>query len=202
MTPRPLPWAILTLLLAGCDGKQAFKEPEWTLSRMLRQPRLDPFDESPFFDDGRAMRPVVPGTVARDAVIGPLLLTEGATDAGPATVFPLPVTRELVELGRKRFDVVCAPCHGFLGDGQSVVASKMQLRKPPSLHEPRLRALTPGDLYRVVHDGYGLMPSYDELLGVRERWAVVAYVRALQRSQYVPLASLPAAARAELERAP
>ncbi len=91
----------------------------------------------------------------------------------------------------------CAACHGLAGDGDSPVARNMALRKPPSLHEPRIRALPAGRLYAVVRDGYGLMPSYAEELSVGERWAVVAYVRALQLSQGARLAELPPELRSE-----
>jgi mono/diheme cytochrome c family protein len=98
--------------------------------------------------------------------------------------------------------VVCALCHGLAGDGDSIIAGKMGQRAPPSLHEPRLRALEASAIYRVVRDGYGLMPRYAEHLSPRERWAVVAYVRALQLSQGLPLADAPEPLRRRLEETP
>ena len=109
------------------------------------------------------------------------------------------LTPALLALGRARFDVVCAPCHGIAGDGDSVVAGKMELRPPPSLHEPRIRELDAATIYRVVSEGYGLMPRLSTHLAPRERWAVVAYVRALQLSQSLPLADAPEPTRRQLE---
>lgn len=124
-------------------------------------------------------------------------------DTGPGRLaerIPIPVTPELLRVGRERFDIHCAACHGALGDGASPVARKMQLRPPPSLHLARIRAFSPGRLFQVVQYGYGLMPSYAGVLSLRERWAVVAYVQALQLSQYARVAELPGGVRAEVER--
>ena len=97
---------------------------------------------------------------------------------------PIPVDRLLLEHGRERFEILCAACHGITGDSESVVAGNMDLRKPPSLHEDRIRAFPAGRLYRVIRVGYGLMPSYAAQLSVDERWGVVAYVqRAAVQSQ-------------------
>jgi mono/diheme cytochrome c family protein len=110
------------------------------------------------------------------------------------------VDRALVELGRKRFDITCATCHGPVGDGDSIVARQMALRPPPSLHlyvdKP------PGYIYEVITKGFGLMASYAAEIPVRERWAVVSYVRALQISQASPLDMAPPDERAKLMQLP
>jgi mono/diheme cytochrome c family protein len=116
------------------------------------------------------------------------------TDASPPEL-----TAELLQLGREKFDATCAVCHGLLGDGESVVASKMALRAPPSLAEARIRALSPLALFEIVSQGYGVMPRYGEVLDPRERWAVVAYVRALQISQSLTLADAPDDVRQRME---
>jgi mono/diheme cytochrome c family protein len=152
-----------------------------------RQPKLLPYAASDLFPDGRAMRAPPAGAVPREREL---------YAAEPE------VTPALLALGRDRFDVVCAPCHGLAGDGDSIVAGKMGLRPPPSLHEPRLRALAAEAIYGVISDGYGLMPRLSMHLSPRERWAVVAYVRALQWGQDLPLADAPAEVRAELEGMP
>jgi mono/diheme cytochrome c family protein len=113
---------------------------------------------------------------------------------------PVPVTRALLDRGRRRFAIACATCHGVAGDGDSPVARTMQRRRPPSLHEPRLVALGPGALYRVIIDGYGLMPSYAKLVAPDDRWAVVAYVRTLQLAWRVRLAALPPAVHDDATR--
>jgi mono/diheme cytochrome c family protein len=186
--------------LVGCDSSENIREPEWTLSRMLEQPRYEAYGQSELFDDGRAMRSVVKGTVAREAVIGSALLLDGRENGTYAVQFPMPVTRELLQAGHDRFEIVCATCHGVLGDGDSPVAAKMQLRKPPSLLDPEIASFPPGRLYRIITIGYGLMPAFDYQLGVPERWAVAAYVKALEQSQRARVDELPRAVRDELER--
>ncbi len=195
--------AAFATLVAGCDSNDMVHEPEWTLSRMLDQPRYDPYAPSSFFADGRGMRTPVAGTVPREAVLGSPLFLDGYEEGGTyAATFPLPVTRALLEEGHDQFEVVCATCHGTLGDGHSPVAAKMQIRKPPSLLTPDIASFPPGRVYRIVTVGYGLMPAVDYQLDVQQRWAVVAYLTALQRSQVAQVGDLSPAARAELERAP
>jgi mono/diheme cytochrome c family protein len=191
----------LGVLLSGCDTRENFKEPEWTLSRMLAQPRYDPYAASDFFVDGRSMRPPVAGAVSRDAVVGPADWIEGAEHGQYAEHVPVAVTRELLVEGRERFEVICATCHGVLGDGRSMVATKMQLRRPPSLHEPSIVEFPPGRVYRVITMGYGLMPAIDYQLNTEQRWAVVAYVKALQKSQATRVRDLPRSLQEELARA-
>lgn len=167
------------LTAAGCHPSD--------IDPLDRQPKLKAYAESELFPDRRAMRSPPAGAVPRERDLAA---------AQPE------VTPALLALGHARFDVVCAPCHGVAGDGDSVVAGKMALRPPPSLHEPRLRALDAGAIYRVITEGYGLMPRLSIHLDPRERWAVVAYVRALQISQRLPLADAPPKVRAELEGMP
>ena len=119
---------------------------------------------------------------------------------GDAAELPVPVTRALLERGRARFAIACATCHGVAGDGDTVVARNRQRRRPPSLHEPRIVALSPGALYRVIVAGYGLMPSYAKLVEPADRWAVVAYVRTLELSWGAKLAALPAEVRGDAAR--
>jgi mono/diheme cytochrome c family protein len=184
----------------SCDGEENIHEPEWTLSRMLEQPRYEPYGQSAFFDDGRAMRKPVDGAVARETVLGAPAFVDGMEDGRYVERFPVPVTDTLLEEGRVAFGVICATCHGVLGDGNSPVAAKMQLRKPPSLLTEDITSFRPGRVYRIVTVGYGLMPAYDYQLTALERWAVVAYLKALQRSQTARAADLPADVRKELER--
>jgi mono/diheme cytochrome c family protein len=190
--------AVLLAAAAGCEGTDTGVY--WQFERMVRQPRYDPYAHSPLFDDGRTMRPLPAGVVARDADDAGPLVVDGAVGGHYADTIPLPVTPALLALGRRRFETYCAACHGVLGDGDTPVAAQMQLRKPPSLHQARLRDLPPGHLYQIVRAGYGLMPAYGPLLSVHERWAVVGYVRALQHSQYARLATLPADLRGEAAR--
>lgn len=174
---------LLVTLVLGCNDVPGIDR---ALSRMMHQPVGRTYGPSEVFEDGRAMRTLPDGVVAREQALSPM----------PQQ----PISRALLERGRDRFDIHCAVCHGVLGNGDSVVAHNMELRKPPSLHEPRLVALTPEELHRVVAEGYGLMPSYRSHLAPIDRWAVVAYVRALQLSQRIPIVALPANVREEALR--
>jgi mono/diheme cytochrome c family protein len=196
-----LGWFALALasVTVACDESEVLHEPDPGLARMLLQRRGFPYAASSVFDDGRLMRSPPPDTVARDRRFpGQLPLETGRDDAGYVRAVPLPVTATLLRRGHAAFDRTCGICHGLLGDGNSVVAEKMTLRRPPSLHEPRIGELPPGKLFEVVSSGYGLMPGYAPVLATDERWAVVAYVGALRLSQAAPVKTLPATMRAEL----
>jgi mono/diheme cytochrome c family protein len=197
---RLLSIVLLASVGLSCDGEENLHEPEWTLSRMLEQPRYEPYGQSAFFDDGRAMRKPVDSTIAREAVLGAPAFVDGMEDGRYVERFPVPVTGTLLEDGRVAFGVVCVTCHGVLGDGNSPVSAKMQLRKPPSLLTEDITSFPPGRAYRIVTVGYGLMPACDYQLTVYERWAVVAYLKALQRSQTARVADLPPDVRKELEQ--
>jgi cytochrome c len=191
-----MPILLVALLCAGC-ASNCEMAPDW--NRMIRQPRADPYDPSPFFADGRAMRPLVAGVVARSTPLGPPEVVLGTASGQYVSAVPLPIDRAFVERGRDRFQVNCAPCHGRLGDGQSLVAENMQLRKPPSFHVPPYLSYPPGRIYAVITHGFGFMRSYAAELPVEERWSVVAYVQALQRSQGLALSRLPPELRKEAE---
>lgn len=161
--------------LVACDNRQAFHTPDPTLARMLDQRRADAFGATKAFDNGMVMRTPPRGTVPA-----------GAEDADAQP--PPPITRPLLELGRARFETTCATCHGIAGDGRSVVATKMEFRKPPSLFaESHTRAR----LFTVATQGYGLMPSYKETLDREERWAIASYILALKLSQHAKPSDLP-----------
>jgi mono/diheme cytochrome c family protein len=171
-------------------------------------PRLDPmntgvnkkkaYQTSAQFADGLAMRPPPAGTVPYRSAIDPVVATGIGDDGKPVAASPVEVTAATLARGRSRFDIYCAACHGVLGDGESQVALNMSLRKPPSLHA--YRDVGDGYLFRVVSNGFGLMPSYASALGVEDRWAIVAYVRALQLSQHASVEQLPEGARQILEK--
>jgi mono/diheme cytochrome c family protein len=113
----------------------------------------------------------------------------------------MPITRALLDRGRERFEIICATCHGPRGDGRSEVARHMERRQPPSLLDARVRAFPDGRVFRVAGEGYGFMPGYARDLGVEDRWAVVAYLRALELSQAVPLDALPPGLRRAADEA-
>ncbi len=198
---RALATAILAplLLLGGCRWSNS--RLQWGLERMLKQPKYDAFEPSDLFPDGMAMRTPPPGTVPRQRrYLSTSSIATGRARGAYLGHIPIPLDRTLVEHGKDRFDIYCAACHGIDGTGVSMVAAAMPLRHPPSLHERRIVALPPGRIFRIVTDGFGLMPSYARQLSVEERWAVVAYVRALQLSQRVPLGQLPDSVRRQFDR--
>jgi mono/diheme cytochrome c family protein len=172
---------------------------EVDLNRMLDQRKFEAYEANAFFDDGRSMRRPPAGTVHREAPAGPASLLSGMDGTRYLDRIPILMDARALERGQRAFRIYCQVCHGELGDGQSQVAENMKLRKPPSLHEARIGAYPPGRLYRVISEGYGLMPSYAEELNVEERWAVVAFVGALQLSRNVQLAELPPAVQAEAQ---
>jgi mono/diheme cytochrome c family protein len=157
---------------------------------MLEQPKLLPYRRAPQMPEGMAMQQPPEGTMPIDAIAGQPLLTTGVADGRYGTRIPVVVDRAMVEAGHARFDRFCAPCHGVLGDGVSVVAEKMSLRKPPNLTDGRFRELPPGEVFATIRQGYGLMPSYAVELSVQESWGVAAYVRALQIARGTPVADL------------
>jgi len=185
---------------------------ENTLDQMAdNQPKANRYRESKFYDDGLVMQAPPAGTVPRERVTLNRVLTTGREPDGPiqsngeplpvyAKAIPIPVTRKLLDLGRKRYDITCGTCHGPLGDGDSIVARQMALRPPPSLH--RYIDKPSGYFFEVATKGFGLMASYAAELTVEERWAVVAYIRALQLSQNSPAGELPPAVRQQLEALP
>ena len=162
-------------ILAGCGMNRS--STDRALERMSEQPRYDVYESSRFFRNGMTMQASPAGTVSRGVVLDPVRGTGRTPSGGYASEAPLPVTPSTIALGRSRFRIYCAVCHGVNGDGQSVVASNMNERRPPSLRSPAIRALPPGFLYEVIRNGFGRMPSYASELPVDQRWAVVAYIR-------------------------
>jgi mono/diheme cytochrome c family protein len=172
---RKLIPALGLLALAGCEIPSEF------LQRMETQSKYEYYETSEFWADGRAMRAPPEGTIPREAVVGNPGMTSGRVNGALVTAIPMPVDRNLLTLGQKKYNIVCSQCHGVLGDGNSVVAENMGLRLPPSLLE--LSGKPVGHFYTAINEGYGVMPSFSGELDTQERWAVVAYVRALQASR-------------------
>jgi mono/diheme cytochrome c family protein len=193
----PLTLAAVSLVTAGCEGVL----PQPDLERMIEQPSFRPYERSERFADQRAMRPAPEGTVSHDRVLGPPALIEGIEGGAYVSQLPVAVDRALLSRGRDRFEIFCAVCHGLTGDGASLVARNMVLRRPPSLIAAPVTGFPPGRVFQVISLGYALMPAYAAELPVADRWAVVAYLRALQLAAGTPLASLPSPVRAEAEQA-
>ncbi len=167
---------------------------------MHDQPRLEPLEASAFFADGRASRPPVDGTVARGHLNEDDHLYRGKIEDEFVASFPFPITMEVMSRGRERYDIFCAPCHDRLGTGQGMVV-KRGFTGPVSFHDQRLKDAPAGVLYDVITRGLGRMSGYAAQIPVEDRWAIVAYIRALQTS-HVTAGDLPAHVREHLERAP
>lgn len=162
--------------LAACDQPQ-----------MAEQPKYGPYAAAPGWPEDQAARRPPAGTVARDADLG----------ERPETI-PVPVDRRLLARGRGRFDTFCAPCHGRTGHGDGMIVQR-GFPAPPSLHEERLRETSLRHYFDVISDGYGVMYSYAARVAPGDRWAIAAYIRALQISQHTPVETLSAAERARLD---
>jgi mono/diheme cytochrome c family protein len=184
---RPALIAAAALALAGCPR----------LDPMQRQQKVKAYQASGYWADGLGMRAPPEGTVPAGQLLPPEVATGLGPDGKAVALAPVPVDAKLLARGRSRFDITCAACHGLLGDGESQVALNMSLRRPPSLHA--YRDVPDGHIYRVISEGFGLMPSYAAELSVEDRWAIVAYVRALQLSQYATVDEVPPDARRKLE---
>ena len=152
-------------------------------------PRYEAYESSEFFGDGRSMRPQVAGTVARGQLREDTAMFAGKTGAAFVAKNPVPVTLQLVHRGRQRYDIYCAPCHARSGQGNGIVVRR-GFRAPSSLHVDRLRAQPDGYFFDVITNGFGAMPDYAAQIPVGDRWAIVAYIRALQLSQHAPAAGL------------
>ncbi len=145
---------------------------------MREQEKFIPQEVSTFFEDGRSMRSPVNGSVARGNM--PYRFSDKPEEAGKALVNPMAITKGNLELGKKKFDIYCSPCHGYFGKGDSRLRG--QFPNPPSLHSEKVRNWSDGRIYAVIMDGQNVMPSYASQLSRNERWAVILYLRALQRS--------------------
>jgi hypothetical protein len=165
---------------------------------MHDQPRYEPLEPSTFFADGRSSRPLVEGTVARGSLRLDELLYTGKVDGELSETLPLPVTHELLERGRERYNIYCTPCHDHVGNGQGMIVQR-GLRQPPSFHIERLRAAPIGHFFDVITNGYGAMANYAVEVATADRWAIAAYIRALQLSQHAEVAKLPEADRRHLQ---
>lgn len=175
-----------SLVLAGCH------------TDMWVQPRTKTYDRSTFYADGRSARVPVAGTVAQGQLKADDAFTTGFVAGKLVTELPVPLTKALLERGRERFTIFCSPCHGQLGDGNGMIAQRgFNLRKKPaSYHTDRLRKMPIGHFFDVISSGYGVMYSYAARVKPEDRWAIAAYIRALQASQDSSVKVVPASAGA------
>jgi mono/diheme cytochrome c family protein len=167
---------------------------------MHDQPRYKPLAKSTFFDDQqRAARPRVPGTVARGHLPGDPAVETGKAGTAFVAAVPVPIDLALLTRGRQRYGIYCAPCHGQVGRGDGMIVRR-GYRQPPSFHIDRLQQAPLGHFFDVMTNGFGAMPDYRAQVAPRDRWAIAAYVRALQLSQYYAAAELTAEERQKLSQ--
>lgn len=197
---------LIAFALAGCESG---------MHEMYDQPKDKPLTPSPLFANGNSSRPYVPGTVPHSAgalagtssgrndkvtlvpQAGPVTgvdaqgkpLAQSGSAAAPGYANPLPITPELLARGRERFNIYCAPCHSRVGDGDGMIARR-GFPSPPSYHTDALRNAPDRHFYQVISDGYGVMYPYADRVDPHDRWAIVAYIRALQLSQHAPASVL------------
>jgi mono/diheme cytochrome c family protein len=161
---------------------------------MHDQPKYVPLRQSAFFNDARSARPLVEGSVARGHLKDDELLYVGKVNGNDATVFPFRVDAGVMARGQERFNIYCSPCHGRTGQGDGMVVRR-GYRRPPSIHQDRLRDAPVGHFFDVVSNGFGAMPDYAAQIKAEDRWAIVAYVRALQLAGHATLDEVPVAER-------
>ena len=180
--------ALLLIGAAGCELRQA----------MYDQEKYEPLEASAFFADGMSFRAQVDGTVAR----GQLMLDEhfyqGKIQGQLAETLPVAVDRQLLERGRERYNIFCAPCHDQTGAGNGMIVQR-GLKQPLTFHQQRLREVPVGHFYDVITNGFGVMYSYASRISVADRWAIVAYIKVLQLSQNLEFDQLPAEDQRQLQ---
>lgn len=172
----------------GCELRQA----------MYNQPKLSPLQASTFFKDGMASRPKIEGTVARGQLFDDTHLYEGRVDGALADSFPFEVTADVLARGQQRFNIFCAPCHDQAGTGHGMIVRR-GFKQPPSFHDQRLVDSPEGYYYNVIKNGFGVMQDYSAQIPVNDRWAIIAYIRALQFAQRATLDDVPEHLRADLQ---
>lgn len=196
--------AVAIMLIAGKRGDMSRRPPIELFPDMDRQPKLRPQAANDFFPDGHSSQLPVEGTIARGS---PYQDTPMNTGKIPGTTnwvdtIPIPVTHQLMERGRERYQINCSPCHGPLGDGKGIT-TKFGMTVIANLHDTDSRRIVQqpdGQIFNTISYGKTLMGAYAANLSIEDRWAVVAYVRALQRSRFATLDDVPESKRSEVRR--
>jgi hypothetical protein len=174
---------LVAVALTACRGQPSQKPPIHLNPNMDWQEKFKSQEPNPFFEDGRAMRKPVEGTVARGLLRENAAYYEGVDENGAWVVtMPVSLDRSFLHRGRERYEIFCTPCHGGTGGGEGIVIGRGYV-PPPSFHDDRILEMTDGELYSAIYNGVRTMPSYRHQIPVNDRWAIVAYIRALQRSQ-------------------
>lgn len=170
--------------------------------QMADQTRYEPLEASAFFADHRSARPLPIGVIPRGYLREDEHLYTGRVNGALATTFPIEITAAILARGRDRYDIFCTPCHDHVGTGNGMAVRRGFRRPPPTFHMERLREAPPGHFFDVISNGFGAMNDYAAQIKPQDRWAIVAYIRALQLSQNANVKDLPAPDQQQLERAP
>ena len=178
LAPYLLPFALSLVVIAGCRQD------------MHNQPKYRGLRASAFFADGSSARPLVEGTVARGTLQEDEAFFTGKIDKIDVKELPFAVDEQVLNRGQERFNIYCSPCHDRTGSGNGIVVQR-GYRQPPSFHTDRLRQADAGHFFDVMTNGFGAMPDYKVQIAPRDRWAIVAYIRALQLSQHAAAADVP-----------
>lgn len=187
VAPVLLAAAVILSLTSGCELRK----------KMYDQPKYETYEATDFFGDRRSARPLIEGTVARGHLRQDTHFYEGKVEGAPARTFPFEITRDVLERGRERYNIHCSVCHGKAGYGNGFVVQR-GYKQPTSYHTERLREAEVGYLYDTITRGFGVMPSYAYQVTPRDRWAIVAYIRALQLSQNASIDDVPEDERSSL----
>lgn len=192
---------LAAILLTGCRGMESDREPILPGLSMDYQEKFGPQQPNPFFEDGLAARTPPRGTVAQGQLREDTRFYEGTNQGEYVESIPIPVTREILERGRERYNIHCNVCHGRTGDGEGVIMREDYGYTPaPTFHSSRLREEPDGYMYDVVTNGVRSMPGYGHQIAVADRWAIVAYMRALQRTQDARDGDVPPELAASIEQ--
>jgi mono/diheme cytochrome c family protein len=168
---------------------------------MHNQPKAIPLRESMFFKDASSARPLVDDTVARGTLHDDAAFFTGKDNGVEVDALPFPLTAEVLDRGEQRYDIYCSPCHDVTGSGHGMIVRR-GYKQPPSYHIDRLRQAPIGHFYDVMTNGFGAMPDYRAQIAPRDRWAIAAYIRALQLSQHASLGDVPQEDRQKLSQPP
>ncbi len=191
--------ALTAMILAGCQGRPSENPPIHMNPNMDHQPKYKAQSESEFFENHSTMRMSVEGTVARGQLRGDDAYYTGRDAKGNVLeTVPVSVTMNLLKRGQERYNIFCTPCHGETGNGKGIVGQKMPI-PPTNLHEARLLPVGDGHLFDVMTNGIRNMQNYRSQISVADRWAIVSYVRALQKSQLATMDDVPQEKRKDLK---
>ncbi len=183
---------MLAMVLSGCyQGRPSQKTPIHINPNMDSQPKYEAMERSEFFDNNATMRVPVEGTVPRGWLRENVEYFTGKNEDGEVIdQIPVDITLPMLQRGHERYNIYCSPCHGAVGDGQGIIVKRGYV-PPPTFHADRLRGIEDGHIFDVITNGLRNMPAYRHQIPVEDRWAILAYFRALQRSQNASADDVP-----------